>query len=117
MSRIKGFLSALNDIIAATATTNFKTLSAQVAAILTVIMYWVSNMLEFPVGEITFGMLLTFILTWMFDGRKQFEIKRNSQWVPSGFNTPDKSQAAPINQQSQITSARAIGKEDGTEPV
>jgi hypothetical protein len=54
-------------------------------------------------------MLLTFIITWIFDGRKQFEIKRRTQWKPEGSGSS-------VEELDKANSRRAATT-DGTEPI
>lgn len=101
---------AINRTVSSAPTTNWKVFTAIVCGVLSVVMYWILALIDRSPEEITFGMLLTFILTWLFDGRKQFEIKRKTEWKRDGYTIP-----AELQEQSYRR--RDSGREDGTEPV
>lgn len=76
-------------------TTNFKTVVAIYAAILSVVAYWIATFFLIPIDPVSLGMLFGFILTWLFDGRKQFEIKRRTQWKPSEMPPQGEAASSP----------------------
>lgn len=111
---IKMATDKTNQAIAKASTTNSKTMFAVVAALGSVACYWVLQFIDKNPDPVTLGMVLTFILTWLFDGRKQFEIKRKTQWVPKDFTS---GVGAEQPENPALTMRRAAGKEDGTEPI
>jgi hypothetical protein len=74
------------EVISNIPTTNFKTVVAIYAGVLSVVAYWIATFFLVPIDSVSLGLLFGFILTWLFDGRKQFEIKRKTQWKPSGVD-------------------------------
>jgi hypothetical protein len=82
------FFKTLQKEIATAPTTNLKNALAVRAATLTVGLYWITVLLDHEPDPYGLGVLCAFILTWLFDGRKQFEVKRKTQWVADGFRRP-----------------------------
>jgi hypothetical protein len=84
------------EVISNMPTTNFKTVVAIYAGVLSVVAYWIATFFLVPIDSVSLGLLFGFILTWLFDGRKQFEIKRKTQWKPNGMDGPAFQPSAPI---------------------
>jgi hypothetical protein len=101
----------LNDSVSKSSTTNLKLVGAVLSAFGSVACYWILQFVDKNPDPVTLGMVFTFILTWLFDGRKQFEIKRKTQWVPKDF-APGSEQQNP-----ELSRRREMGKDDGTEPI
>jgi hypothetical protein len=88
---LKGIINTIKnnkEAISNIPTTNFKTVVAIYAGVLSVVAYWIATFFLVPIDSVSLGLLFGFILTWLFDGRKQFEIKRRTQWKPNGLDIP-----------------------------
>jgi len=118
---------AVNSAVAAAPTTNWKTALALFSAFGSVIMFWIVLFFRIELDPIALGTLFAFILTWLYDGRKQFEIKRFTEWVPNGYTNPNQNQynyqkgtqeeETQARSKLQATSRREYGALDGTEPI
>lgn len=109
---MQNILGSIRTAIATSPTTNLKNILAIRAAFMTVGMFWITSLLEIHVDPYAFGLLCGFILTWMFDGRKQFQIKRDSDWQTVAMRN-----GVQDNVYEQITERRQNSEAiaDGTE--
>jgi hypothetical protein len=85
------FPKIVHQVIVGLPITNLKNLLALVAAFGSVCCFWLAVFLEKQLDYVVFGMILSFVFSWLYDGRKQFAIKRDTEWVPEGYRVPRKS--------------------------
>jgi hypothetical protein len=59
-------------------TTNIKGVWATGAAVFSVLAFWAAVFLKIDINEVNLGLIFSFIFSWLFDSRKQFETKRKT---------------------------------------
>jgi hypothetical protein len=59
-------------------TTNMKGVWATIAALVSVGAFWATIFLKIDIDHVNLGLVFSFIFSWLFDSRKQFEAKRKT---------------------------------------
>jgi len=109
------FLEKIQKGIATAPTTNLKNALGVRAATFTVGMYWITVLLDHEPSPYGFAVLCGFVLTWLFDGRKQFEVKRKTEWVADGFRRPTPGELGEEERGVTDRRGNSEAQEDGVE--